>query len=56
MTGQIFVDTNVFIYAVDLGDRQKQEVAQTWIAGLWKSRRGRLSLQVIHEFYAKVCQ
>jgi len=56
MTGPIFVDTNVFIYAVDLADPRKQQVAQSWVAGLWTTRRGRLSLQVIHEFYAKVCQ
>jgi predicted nucleic acid-binding protein len=56
MTGPIFVDTNVFIYAVDLADPQKQQVAQSWLSGLWKTRRRRLSLQVIHEFYAKVCQ
>jgi predicted nucleic acid-binding protein len=56
MTGPIFVDTNVFIYAVDLADPQKQQAAQSWLSGLWKTRRGRLSLQVIHEFYAKVCR
>jgi predicted nucleic acid-binding protein len=56
MTETIFVDTNVFIYAVDLADPRKQQVAQSWISGLWTTRRGRLSLQVIHEFYAKVCQ
>jgi predicted nucleic acid-binding protein len=56
MTGPIFVDTNVFIYAVDLADPGKQQAAQSWLSGLWKTRRGRLSLQVIHEFYAKVCQ
>ena len=56
MTGPIFVDTNVFIYAVDLADPRKQQVAQSWLSGLWTTRRGRLSLQVIHEFYAKVCQ
>ncbi len=56
MTGPIFVDTNVFIYAVDLADPRKQQVAQSWLSGLWTTRRGRLSLQVIHEYYAKVCQ
>jgi len=56
MTGPIFVDTNVFIYAIDLADPRKQQVAQSWLSGLWRTRRGRLSLQVIHEFYVKVCQ
>jgi predicted nucleic acid-binding protein len=56
MAEPIFVDTNVFLYAVDLADPRKQQVAQSWICGLWTTRRGRLSLQIIHEFYAKVCQ
>jgi predicted nucleic acid-binding protein len=56
MTALVFVDTNVLIYAVDEGDRQKQETARIWKAELWKSRRGRLSFQVLQEFYSKVCQ
>jgi predicted nucleic acid-binding protein len=47
----IFVDSNVFLYAVDEADRNKQEVAREWRARLWKSRRGRVSFQVLSEFY-----
>jgi predicted nucleic acid-binding protein len=54
MTATVFVDTNVFIYALDEADLQKQEAARIWRAELWKSRRGRISYQVLQEFYAKV--
>ncbi|MFZ1138625.1 MAG: PIN domain-containing protein [Candidatus Sulfotelmatobacter sp.] len=47
----IFVDTNVFLYAIDEGDPKKQRAAQHWRAELWKTRRGRVSFQVLAEFY-----
>lgn len=47
----VFVDSNVLIYAVDSAHPAKQEAAQRWRAFLWKSGRGRVSFQVIHEFY-----
>ncbi|MGA2002426.1 MAG: PIN domain-containing protein [Terriglobales bacterium] len=56
MTAPVFVDTNVLIYAVDTFDRQKHEAARLWRAELWKSNRGRISFQVLQEFYAKVAQ
>ena len=56
MTAIVFVDSNVFIYAFDDADQTKQASARTWRAELWKRRTGRVSFQVLHEFYAKVCQ
>jgi len=56
MTDPIFVDTNVLIYALDKADMQKQHAAQAWRAELWRSRRGRISYQVLQEFYASVTQ
>ena len=56
MNSPVFVDTNVFIYAVDRADANKQAAAQLWRAELWKSRRGRVSFQVLQEFFAKVTQ
>jgi predicted nucleic acid-binding protein len=47
----IFVDTNVLLYALDEADPEKQQVARNWRSGLWRSRRGRVSFQVIGEFY-----
>jgi predicted nucleic acid-binding protein len=54
MTGLVFVDTNVLVYAVDTGDHGKHAAARAWRAELWTRRRGRLSFQVLHEFYAQV--
>jgi predicted nucleic acid-binding protein len=54
MTAPVFVDSNVFIYAVDQADPRKHEAARLWRSELWKSRCGRISFQVLEEFYAKV--
>jgi len=51
MTAPVFVDSNILLYAVDDADRRKQRVAKDWRAALWKSRLGRLSFQVLNEFY-----
>jgi len=56
MTAPIFVDTNVFICALDDADLKKRDAARAWRAELWKSRRGRISFQVLQEFYVKVTQ
>jgi predicted nucleic acid-binding protein len=47
----VFVDSNVFLYALDEAHPRKQEAARNWRAELWKSRRGRISFQVLGEFY-----
>jgi predicted nucleic acid-binding protein len=54
MTALVFVDSNVLIYAVDEGNQKKHENAKLWRAELWKSRCGRVSFQVLQEFYANV--
>jgi predicted nucleic acid-binding protein len=54
MTALVFVDSNVLIYAVDEGNPEKHEAARLWQSELWKSRRGRISFQVLQEFYANV--
>jgi predicted nucleic acid-binding protein len=51
MTAPVFVDSNVFLYAVDDADPRKQAVARDWRAELWKNRLGRTSFQVLNEFY-----
>jgi predicted nucleic acid-binding protein len=56
MSATIFADTNVFIYAVDAADPAKQVAAQTWRHWLWETNRGRLSFQVLQEFYVKATQ
>lgn len=52
MTALVFVDTNVLLYAADTRDARKQKDAQAWREFLWGTGRGRISFQVIQEFYA----
>ncbi len=47
-----FVDTNVLVYAYDAADPAKQRRAQAVLEGLWRSRTGTLSTQVLQEFYS----
>jgi predicted nucleic acid-binding protein len=51
MIAPVFVDSNVFLYAMDQANLKKQEAARNWRAELWKNRRGRISFQVLNEFY-----
>jgi len=50
----VFVDTNVLVYARDSRRRDKQMAAERWIAHLWQTGTGRLSSQVLSEFYVTV--
>jgi predicted nucleic acid-binding protein len=54
MTGKVFVDTNVLVYWRDASEPDKQERALTWLSELWERRSGRLSFQVLQEFYVTV--
>ena len=51
MTAAIFVDTNVLLYAVDDKDHGKRDAARMWLSACWNQRCGRLSTQVLNEFY-----
>jgi predicted nucleic acid-binding protein len=52
----VFVDTNVLVYARDSRDPRKQQRAEEWLAHLWRHRTGRVSLQVLQEYYVSVTQ
>jgi predicted nucleic acid-binding protein len=54
MIATVFVDTNVLLYALDRADLRKQERARAWRTELWERRCGRISVQVLQEFYAYV--
>jgi predicted nucleic acid-binding protein len=56
MTAPVFVDTNVLVYRRDASEPEKQRQAEAWMENLWRSRRGRLSYQVLHEFYVTVTE
>lgn len=47
----VFVDTNVLVYARDASEPEKQARAREWMQHLWEKGSGRLSLQVLEEFY-----
>jgi len=50
----VFVDTNVLVYARDASEAEKQPRAVKWMQRLWQERRGRLSTQVLQEYYVVV--
>lgn len=54
MTAPVFVDTNVLLYARDASEPSRQPLAQRWLDRLWEERTGRLSHQVLHEYYVTV--
>lgn len=54
MTVRVFVDTNVLIYALDPRNRAKQSAAQSWLSRCWQERSGRVSTQVLNEFYVNL--
>ena len=56
MSGVAFVDTNILIYAHDLEAGVKRERAVAKLRELWNSGSGRLSVQVLHEFYVNATQ
>lgn len=47
----VFVDTNVLVYVRDLTEGEKQRRAAEWMAALWDTGLGRLSYQVLQEYY-----
>jgi predicted nucleic acid-binding protein len=51
MSGVVFVDTNILIYAHDADAGSKRARADKILRELWESGAGRLSVQVLQEFY-----
>lgn len=56
MTETVFVDTNVLIYARDDANPAKRQRALAWMDALWAGSNGRLSFQVLQEYFAKLTQ
>jgi predicted nucleic acid-binding protein len=50
MSDNIFVDTNILLYARDSSEPEKQAVAAKRLDELWDGRNGKLSVQVLNEF------
>jgi len=47
-----FVDTNVILYSLDSRNAAKQSAATAWLDFFWRDGSGRISWQVLNEFYA----
>jgi len=56
MIDKTFVDSNVLIYAHDFDAGLRQQRAAKRLTELWDARAGRLSTQVLQEFYVNVTQ
>ena len=54
MTGPIFVDTNILVYSRDARYPEKQARAHEVLAFLWESKLGRISYQILNEYYVTV--
>ena len=54
MSGKIFLDTNILVYAHDLDAGMKHTIAVNIVKDMWESRTGILSIQVLQEFYMTV--
>lgn len=51
MTGLVFVDANVLLYAHDKEASAKQRRARAWLETLWRHALGRTSTQALSEYY-----
>jgi predicted nucleic acid-binding protein len=54
MTGRLFVDTNILIYAHDLDAGVKHSAASRLLINIWEAGTGILSVQVLQEFYVNI--
>ena len=52
MTGPFFVDTNVLVYAEDPRNPAKQSSAKELLRRAFDKRTGRISTQVLNEFFS----
>lgn len=50
----VFVDTSVLILSEDGAHEAKREQAMAWLKLLWQQRLGRVSTQVLNDFYRLV--
>jgi predicted nucleic acid-binding protein len=56
VNARCFVDTNVLVYSRDASEPAKQPAAERWLRLLWATRSGRLSSQVLNEYYSVVTE
>jgi predicted nucleic acid-binding protein len=51
MSDNVFVDTNILLYSRDASEPEKQALASARLDELWEAHTGRLSVQVLNEFF-----
>ena len=56
MSANCFVDTNILVYARDSSEPEKQVLAEQWLTQLWQHELGRISTQVMNEYFVTVTQ
>jgi len=56
MSVKCFVDTNILVYSRDASEPDKQAKARQWLTQLWQQETGRISAQVMNEYYVTVTQ
>ncbi len=49
-----FLDTNILVYAYDHSAGQKHSLAAQLVAACWENENGRISIQVLQEFFVTV--
>lgn len=49
-----FLDTNILVYAYDRSAGHKHTLAAQLVEGCWENENGRLSIQVLQEFFVTV--
>jgi predicted nucleic acid-binding protein len=54
MSDNVFVDTNILLYLRDASEPEKQALASNRLNELWEKRTGRLSVQVLNEYFVNV--
>lgn len=54
MSDKVFVDTNILLYSRDTSEPAKQVIAAARLDELWENRMGRLSVQVLNEYFVNV--
>ena len=52
----VFVDTGVLLAADDAFDPARQTQARAWLQALWLRRAGRVSTQVLNDYYVTTTQ
>lgn len=56
MSDPVFVDTSVLLLSEDGARPPERDQALTWLRELWASRTGRVSVQVLNDFYLLATQ